>query len=193
MYIHVYITSCLCSKCDLWSVGVMAYMLLSSRMPFAGRDMREIASKIVNSNGKLGFLGERWPNISEYGRNFVTTLLTHDEFARPSAEDALRHPWLSCLSLSKSGKISTKFFGRRNSSELMGGSAHLASTQHQTTTTTTTTEVLPLPQSASVYSPMETVMQASRVLSAMTLLSAESRVLTSIENYSTYSWMVREL
>ena len=170
------------SKCDLWSVGVMAYMLLSSRMPFAGRDMREIANKIVNSNGKLSFPGERWPNISDLGRDFVTTLLTHDVSARPTAEEALRHPWLSCLSLSKSGKISTKFFGRRNSSESFGGSAHLAS-KHRTTTTK---EVLPVPQSS-----METVMQASRVLSSLKLLNSESRVLTSIENYSTYSWMHR--
>ena len=158
-------------------------MLLSSRMPFAGRDMREIANKIVNSNGKLSFPGERWPNISELGRDFVTTLLTYDASTRPTSEEALRHPWLSCLSLSKSGKMSTKFFGRRNSSESFGGSAHLASQQH---TTATTTKVLPVPQSA-----METVMQASRVLSSFKLLSSESRVLTSIENYSTYSWMHR--
>jgi calcium-dependent protein kinase len=152
-------------------------------MPFAGRDMREIANKIVNSNGKLSFPGERWPNISELGRDFVTTLLTYDASTRPTSEEALRHPWLSCLSLSKSGKMSTKFFGRRNSSESFGGSAHLASKQH---TTTTTNKVLPVPQSA-----METVMQASRVLSSFKLLSSESRVLTSIENYSTYSWMHR--
>ena len=158
-------------------------MLLSSRMPFAGRDMREIANKIVNSNGKLSFPGERWPNISELGRDFVTTLLIYDASTRPTSEEALRHPWLSCLSLSKSGKMSTKFFGRRNSSESFGGSAHLASKQH---TTTTTNKVLPVPQSA-----METVMQASRVLSSFKLLSSESRVLTSIENYSTYSWMHR--
>jgi serine/threonine protein kinase len=163
------------SKCDLWSLGVVAYMLLSSRMPFVGRDMREMASAILWS--EIGFIGYRWRDVSERGRDFVASLLERDASSRPTADDAIRHPWLerSFSSLSAASKKkedgngrenrndgnSDRIFNRRNSSGSVGGTALLPSSLHGT----------------------KNGRSPGRV-------ALESRILDSIENYSTYSWMV---
>mmetsp|Transcript_19424 Transcript_19424/g.41511 ORF Transcript_19424/g.41511 Transcript_19424/m.41511 type:complete len:824 (+) Transcript_19424:59-2530(+) len=80
-------------KCDLWSLGVMTYMLLSSQIPFCGKDMKSIARKITWGN--FSFSGRRWSNISKKGRDFVSSLLVLNPSLRPTADHALKHPWLA--------------------------------------------------------------------------------------------------
>lgn len=63
-------------KCDLWSLGVMAYMLLSSQIPFVGRDMSAIAKEIME--GHHSFSGKKWNGISKEGKNFIDSLLVKD-------------------------------------------------------------------------------------------------------------------
>lgn len=63
-------------KCDLWSLGVMAYMLLSSQIPFVGRDMSAIAKEIME--GHHSFSGKKWSGISKQGKNFIDSLLVKD-------------------------------------------------------------------------------------------------------------------
>jgi calcium-dependent protein kinase len=79
-------------KCDVWSCGVIAFILLSGEAPFDGEDDQEIVDAVYE--GKFSFDNEIWDDISEEAKDFVEWLLTYDDNERPSAEEALKHPWL---------------------------------------------------------------------------------------------------
>jgi len=81
------------SKADVWSVGVLAYMLLSSQMPFYGRKRREVVKKISKST--FDFKGRRWSTISSQAKDFVTELLRRDPTERPTAEEARKALWVN--------------------------------------------------------------------------------------------------
>mmetsp|Transcript_16724 Transcript_16724/g.31684 ORF Transcript_16724/g.31684 Transcript_16724/m.31684 type:complete len:679 (-) Transcript_16724:4023-6059(-) len=81
------------NKADIWAIGVLAYMLLSSQMPFYGRTRSEIVEKIKNC--EYDFQGKRWMQVSRQAKNFVTYLLQHDSDRRPSAEVARQDFWLN--------------------------------------------------------------------------------------------------
>jgi len=81
------------SKADVWSIGVLAYMLLSSQMPFYGRKRREIVKKISKST--YDFKGKRWAAISTQAKDFVKQLLKQDPAERPTAEEARKSLWVN--------------------------------------------------------------------------------------------------
>ena len=62
----------------------MAYMLLSSQIPFVGRDMSEIAKEIMR--GRYSFSGRKWHKISMEGKDFIDCLLVKDPAKRPNAD-----------------------------------------------------------------------------------------------------------
>lgn len=80
-------------KIDVWALGVIAFMLLSSSLPFFGRDKLYVMKKILQ--GKFSFSSKRWKNVSDEAKEFITSVLMRDPTSRPSAEDALNLPWLS--------------------------------------------------------------------------------------------------
>ena len=80
------------SKCDIWSCGVITYIVLSGIPPFNGASDQEIMKKV--KVGKFSFADQIWGSISETGKDFITQLLTKDQDKRPSAEQALQHPWI---------------------------------------------------------------------------------------------------
>ncbi|KAF4757042.1 hypothetical protein FOZ63_010306, partial [Perkinsus olseni] len=79
-------------SCDMWSIGVMTYMLLAGVPPFDGDTDKEILRKV--SKGMYSFSGPSWDFISSSARDFITKLLQKDPAARLSAGRALNHPWL---------------------------------------------------------------------------------------------------
>jgi calcium-dependent protein kinase len=60
-------------KADMWSIGVITYMLLSGRIPFGGKGMKDIFSNI--KKGKVSFADESWKQVSQKAQDFVTGLL----------------------------------------------------------------------------------------------------------------------
>lgn len=80
-------------EADLWSIGVLTFMLLSSQMPFYGRKREHIIEQIMA--GKYQFRGRRWKRISEQAKEFVRDLLQLDPDDRPSADEALSSSWLN--------------------------------------------------------------------------------------------------
>jgi calcium-dependent protein kinase len=80
------------SKCDIWSCGVITYITLSGIPPFNGASDQEIMKKV--KSGKFSFADPVWATISESAKDFISTLLTLDQNKRPSAEQALKHPWI---------------------------------------------------------------------------------------------------
>jgi calcium-dependent protein kinase len=80
------------SKADCWSVGVIAYVLLSQKKPFASKSRSQTINKITKC--KYNFDADIWRGISQEAKNFVSSLIVYDPFDRLSAEQALDHPWL---------------------------------------------------------------------------------------------------
>jgi calcium/calmodulin-dependent protein kinase I len=81
------------SKCDIWSLGVITYILLSGKMPFHGKMYKETFQKIVKN--QWGFIGDIWEHVSAASKDFIKTMLTPDPKLRPSATEALKHKWVS--------------------------------------------------------------------------------------------------
>jgi len=80
-------------QADVWSVGVIAYMLLSSQMPFYGQKRQHIVEQILS--GKYDFRGRRWRKITEPAKDFVRDLLVIDPDERLDAERASSCTWLN--------------------------------------------------------------------------------------------------
>ena len=78
-------------KCDVWSCGVIMYILLSQRPPFGGRDDYEIMERV--KTGKYDLQSPPFDKISAYAKDLIKQMLTMDVDARITAEGALNHPW----------------------------------------------------------------------------------------------------
>jgi len=80
-------------KCDVWSLGVITYILLDGRPPFSGRDDKA-TYKLIKA-GIYHFPKDRWHHISEQAKDFVASLLKVDVSKRLDAAAAMAHPWLA--------------------------------------------------------------------------------------------------
>ncbi|XP_046590116.1 obscurin isoform X8 [Neodiprion lecontei] len=77
---------------DMWSLGIITYILLSGNSPFRGINDRETLTRI--KEGRWEF-DDRWSHISEDGRDFIRKLLVYQSDGRMDVSTALRHPWLN--------------------------------------------------------------------------------------------------
>jgi calcium-dependent protein kinase len=85
------------AEADVWSCGVVAYQLLTGRLPF--RDVvnqRPNAKEVFRAilEDPLDLADPPWDVISEEAKDFVEHLLERDPKKRPTARAALLHPWL---------------------------------------------------------------------------------------------------
>jgi len=83
------------SKCDIWSIGVLAYMLLSGTPPFNGSNDMDVIDAV--KKGKYHFYPIPFSTISIAGKDFITKCLTMEISFRPTAEAAQKHPWFQYL------------------------------------------------------------------------------------------------
>mmetsp|Transcript_14217 Transcript_14217/g.21855 ORF Transcript_14217/g.21855 Transcript_14217/m.21855 type:complete len:502 (-) Transcript_14217:136-1641(-) len=87
-------------KADLWSVGVLAFMLLSNgEMPFAqgNTESRKFSRKQMVKNilrGSFNFEGPSWKDISQEAKDFISLLLVRDPDKRLGANQALHSKWM---------------------------------------------------------------------------------------------------
>mmetsp|Transcript_28144 Transcript_28144/g.49885 ORF Transcript_28144/g.49885 Transcript_28144/m.49885 type:complete len:568 (+) Transcript_28144:74-1777(+) len=79
------------SQCDLWSMGVIVFVLLSGRMPFRGKS-EEQARDI--KKGNYSFKNEHWGNISAVAMEFTRSLLEPNPAKRLTSKQALQHRWI---------------------------------------------------------------------------------------------------
>jgi calcium-dependent protein kinase len=78
-------------KCDIWSCGVIMYILLSGRPPFAGDSDKEIMEKV--RIGKYDLEEPPFDKLSSSGKDLIKKLMIMDPKKRISAQEALNHPW----------------------------------------------------------------------------------------------------
>ncbi|XP_010286005.1 PREDICTED: myosin light chain kinase, smooth muscle-like, partial [Phaethon lepturus] len=77
---------------DMWSVGVICYILLSGESPFQGDNDMETLSNITAA--QWDFEEETFSEISQQAKDFISQLLQKDPRRRLSSAGALLHPWL---------------------------------------------------------------------------------------------------
>jgi calcium/calmodulin-dependent protein kinase I len=77
---------------DMWSVGVIAYVLLSGFPPFYSENIKELFQQIMIA--KYDFPPQYWDSVSESAKDFVRRLLVRNPGSRMSAAQALEHRWL---------------------------------------------------------------------------------------------------
>ena len=78
-------------KCDLWSIGVILYILLIGAPPFNGSDETDISRSIIK--GKYDTLNPAYKSLSENAKDLISKLLRINPKERINAKEALKHPW----------------------------------------------------------------------------------------------------
>mmetsp|Transcript_69493 Transcript_69493/g.226322 ORF Transcript_69493/g.226322 Transcript_69493/m.226322 type:complete len:537 (-) Transcript_69493:496-2106(-) len=78
--------------CDLWSTGVMVYLLLCGYAPFNGKKEAEVLTKV--RLGNFVFDDKSWGHVSEDAKDLIRGLLRMDQDLRLTAKQALGHVWI---------------------------------------------------------------------------------------------------
>ncbi|KAL4669165.1 hypothetical protein H8959_007719 [Pygathrix nigripes] len=82
---------------DMWSIGVLTYVMLTGISPFLGNDKQETFLNISQMN--LSYSEEEFDVLSESAVDFIRTLLVKKPEDRATAEECLKHPWLTQSSI----------------------------------------------------------------------------------------------
>ncbi len=78
--------------CDMWSLGVIVYILLCGYPPFYGESEKQIYEMV--RVGKFDFPDEEWGRVSPQAKDLIEKMLIVDPKDRLTAKEALQHPWL---------------------------------------------------------------------------------------------------
>lgn len=83
---------CYTEKCDIWSCGVILYILLCGYPPFKAKDEESIIKMI--ENGKVTFDSFEWKQVSQEAKSLISRMLTLNPHLRPTAEECVNDAWL---------------------------------------------------------------------------------------------------
>lgn len=83
-------------SCDLWSLGVILYAMLSGKAPFQSYSQEISASMVMQriKEGEFRMTGGSWNAISAKAKDVIKGLLTVDSHERMSMAQLIDHPWV---------------------------------------------------------------------------------------------------
>eukprot|EP00873_Tetraselmis_striata_P019218 jgi/Tetstr1/439482/TSEL_027914.t1 len=93
--------------CDVWAAGVCLFAMLAGYLPFDDDNLPSLFAAI--GSGEADFDDPAWALISPGAADLVRCLLTVDPAERPSAEEALAHPWLAAAVAAKAKSANAPF------------------------------------------------------------------------------------
>lgn len=79
--------------CDIWSLGVITYTILSGYSPFRAETIDDFLSE-VEDPGFIVFHERYWKTISPEAKDFITKMLNPNPDLRPTADELFKHPWI---------------------------------------------------------------------------------------------------
>lgn len=85
--------------CDVWSLGVMMYFLLSGNPPFLSETEAGLFKKI--EKGLITFEGKQWSVVSTHAKDLILRMIKVNPKKRLTCEQALHHPWFQKTKISK--------------------------------------------------------------------------------------------
>jgi len=80
-------------KCDMWSLGVILYIMLSGYQPFNSHSIHAMYGMIIR--GQYKFPSPHWDNISSEAKDLVKKLMCVDFKKRYTVEQIMAHPWIT--------------------------------------------------------------------------------------------------
>ena len=91
-------------KSDIWSCGIIMYLMLCGYLPFKKRSASSLVEEITHS--RIEFPTKEWANVSNEARALVIRLLEKDPANRPSAQIVLKNVWFNKIMNSKAQRLS---------------------------------------------------------------------------------------
>ena len=95
---------------DVWSAGIVAYMVLTGKLPWTGDEGEEVARDFMNGvacankdifrailYAELDFSEETWDGLPDSAKDLVQRMLDRDRKRRPTAAECLQHEWMFSL------------------------------------------------------------------------------------------------
>lgn len=79
------------TKCDLWSTGCVMFLLLTGHLPFQGRNLSQVKTKILRTEPNYDLYCR---HLSKSATDFLKALLTKNPKQRPTAKECLEFPWV---------------------------------------------------------------------------------------------------
>lgn len=120
-------------RCDLWSLGVIAYILLCGYPPFSGnceqdcgwnrgencRQCQELLFESIQE-GRFNFPENEWDDVSDDAKDLICGLLVKEAPKRLSADAVLNHPWIKMMDEEALGSDKTTPARRRRALKTPG-------------------------------------------------------------------------
>ncbi|KAG1697090.1 hypothetical protein DVH05_017476 [Phytophthora capsici] len=96
--------------CDMWSLGVIMYMLLSNKAPFYGDTEDDLVESIFA--GEVSYSGKDWETISPEAKALLKKLLHVKPTNRFTAAQVLQHPWIKSTERAIAPEVYDEFVPR---------------------------------------------------------------------------------
>jgi len=97
-------------EADIWSCGVILYILLCGWPPFHGDSTQQIFKRIMSQ--PLDMKSEPWPQISDAAKDCVRRMLTRDPHKRLTAAQLLKHPWMKVNGIASDAELKPEVLSR---------------------------------------------------------------------------------